>query len=79
MHYYNLEVVRGRVIICACQVDIHIYCKSVHVSHSHLSFVKMVVPAPYIPSPVSPTAQAEVLPSIMYSLLGCFHDILSCG
>ena len=79
MCYYSLEVVRGRVIIYACQVDVHIYCKSVHAGCSHLPSIKVVVSALHTSSPVSPAAQVEALPSIICSLLGCFHDMLSCG
>ena len=70
---------RDRVIICAYQVDIYIYCKSVYTSCSHLPSVKMVVPTPHTPSSVSPAAQVEVLLLTTCSLLGCFCDMLSCG
>ena len=79
MCYYGLEIVRGRVIICACQVDIYMYCKSVHAGCSYLPSIKVVVPAPHIPSSVSPAAQVEVLLLTTCSLLGCFHDMLSHG
>ena len=70
---------RGRVVVHAHQVDIHMHCKSVCTGCGCLPSVEVVIPAPCTLSPVSPAAQMEMLPSTIHSLLGCFHDILSCG
>ena len=78
-HHYGLEVMRGRVVVHAHQVNICMHHKSIHASCSCLPSVEMVVPTPYTPSPVSPAAQAEALLLTMCSLLGCFCDMLSHG
>ena len=77
--HYGLEVVRGRVVVRACQVDVRMRCKSVCAGCGCLPSVEVVVPAPRTPSPVSPAAQAEALPLTMHSLLGRFRDMLSRG